>query len=81
VTDQNPIDEVRDCIAKCLVLDIEKLSAASKIGEFPEWDSLGHIRIFFAIQDRFSITIPLELAGDARSVGDWAAAVRKSSGY
>jgi acyl carrier protein len=63
------------CISKNLEIEIDDLNSQSKIGAFPEWDSMGHITIYFAIQKEFAISIPLDKAGDIRSVEDWARAI------
>tara|TARA_B100000686_G_C16521413_1_gene827436 strand:- start:668 stop:856 length:189 start_codon:yes stop_codon:yes gene_type:complete len=54
-----------------------KLLPDSKIGDFPQWDSLGHINIYFALQKEFDVHIPLTLAGNVKSVDDWARIIEK----
>jgi|MDTB01.2.fsa_nt_gb acyl carrier protein len=74
--DSGPIvDQILNCISLSLSISIEQLTVLSSIGEFPEWDSLGHITLYFAIQETFGIKIPLENAGNIRSVADWARVV------
>jgi len=75
----NLLDEticvVRKCISSCLAIDIEKLTLGSSIGEFTEWDSMGNLTIFFSLQETFNVEIPLDVAGNIRSVEDWAHAI------
>jgi acyl carrier protein len=69
------VNLIRKCVSDNLNISIEFLNAQSGIGDFPEWNSLGHITIYLAIQEFFNISIPLEDAGDIRSIEDWAYAV------
>jgi len=70
------IDQIRTCISSTLNIKIDDLSAKSSIGEFSEWDSLGHITLYFTLQEVFEVSIPLKNAGTIRSVEDWALAIR-----
>ncbi len=58
-------------IQKTLNLKSKKINLNSKIGDFQEWDSLGHLNIYFELQKSFKIDIDLETASKARSVQDW----------
>jgi acyl carrier protein len=58
-------------IKKTLNLKSQKINLNSKIGDFQEWDSLGHLNIYFELQKSFKIDIDLEIASKARSVNDW----------
>jgi len=69
------IDEVMACITDCLSLEPGIVSLDTRIGGVPEWDSLGQITIYIAVQKQFEVTIPLQSAGNIRSVKDWADAV------
>ena len=72
-------NQVLGCIADTLGINIRDISLNDGIGSFPEWDSFGHISIYFAIQDRFDIIIPIEDAGAIKSVKDWIWAINKYS--
>ena len=71
------VSRTLDCISSCLSIPRTKLLPDSKIGDFSQWDSLGHINIFFTLQKEFDIKIPLKLAGNIRSATDWAEIVEK----
>lgn len=38
------------------------LSLETKLGDIPEWDSLGHIVLLEAVQETFEIEFPIEQA-------------------
>jgi len=71
------INRTLDCISSSLSISRMKLLPDSKIGDFPQWDSLGHINIYFALQKEFDVHIPLTLAGNVKSVDDWARIIEK----
>lgn len=64
-------------IKKTLNLKSKKINLNSKIGDFQEWDSLGHLNIYFELQKSFKIDIDLETASKARSVKDWLKIIKK----
>ena len=74
---QSVIDQIRSRISSDLKIKLGDLDAHSSIGQFPEWDSLGHITIYFSIQELFGIVIPLENTSNIRSIEDWVRAVKK----
>ena len=72
------IPEVLLCICSTLELNDNKLSDSSSLGEFSEWNSLGHINIYFALQKHFNINIPLDSVATIKSVRDWSNIVLKT---
>ena len=65
-------------IEKTLNLNSNKININSKIGDFKEWDSLGHLNIYFELQKSFKIDIDLETASKARSVKDWLMIIKNN---
>jgi acyl carrier protein len=45
-----------------------RINAKSSIDTIPEWDSMAHLNICLAIQDRFGIKLDLEAIGELTSV-------------
>ena len=57
---QELIDSVTSLVADVLELpDVSTLRKAQR-DEIVEWDSLGHLRIFMAIENKYSVKIPIE---------------------
>ena len=55
-------------IASELKIPEAKLDAGSSVDTVPEWDSMGHLNICLAFQDRFGVKLDLEAIGAATSV-------------
>jgi len=55
-------------IASELKIPEAKLDASSSVDTVPEWDSMGHLNICLAFQDRFGVKLDLQAVGDATSV-------------
>jgi acyl carrier protein len=55
-------------IASELKIPEAKLDADSSVDTVPEWDSMGHLNICLAFQDRFGVALDLEAIGGATSV-------------
>ncbi|MEZ5409922.1 MAG: acyl carrier protein [Acidimicrobiales bacterium] len=45
-----------------------EVTADSTIDDVESWDSLGHLRVCMALEQRFGVTIPMEDIADLRSV-------------
>ena len=55
-------------IASELKIPEAKLDASSSVDTIPEWDSMGHLNICLAFQDRVGVKLDLEAIGAATSV-------------
>jgi acyl carrier protein len=69
--------ETSKLISKALGVKENKLNNKSHIGSLPEWDSLGHLNIFFAIQKKFKKKIDLNEASKIRNISDWHKLISK----
>lgn len=67
-------NEIRDGIAEVLkeILKLQsiELSDSTTARDFKGWDSLTHIDIIFAVEDKFHISIPIFTASKLNSVGE-----------
>ena len=73
-------DEVKNVIADALRVPADTLDADSSVGDFPEWNSLGHMLIVNAIEEHFGITLDSERIMELESVADFAEAVDAQCG-
>jgi acyl carrier protein len=55
-----------------------KINAASSIDTIPEWDSMAHLNICLAFQDRFGIQLDMDTIGELTSVAALAKLVDKA---
>ena len=69
--------ELIKLISKAINTKENKLNINSGIGSVPEWDSLGHLNIFFAIQKKFIKKIDLNEASKIRNINDWHKLISK----
>lgn len=61
-------EELITLIAMTLGVDSAALNQETKSGDIPQWDSLGHLRVCMAIEDRFKVSIPATEIQDLDSV-------------
>lgn len=62
------VADVLAVITTELDLDEGELTADSTIDDVENWDSLGHLRVCMALEQRFGVKIPMEEIADLRSV-------------
>ncbi len=54
------LDETRRCLAEALGIEVALVEPDLTMGDLPEWDSIGHVVLMSAIENRFNMQIPLE---------------------
>lgn len=69
------VEEVRNVVAAALGVPAETLGPDSSVGDFPEWNSLGHMLVVTEIERHFSVSIDSEKIMELESVADFAEAV------
>ena len=69
--------EIIKLISKAINIKENKLNNNSGIGSVPEWDSLGHLNIFFALQKKIKKKIDLNEASKIRNINDWHKLISK----
>ncbi len=69
--------EIIKLISKAINIKDNKLNNNSGIGSVPEWDSLGHLNIFFALQKKLKKKIDLNEASKIRNINDWYKLISK----
>jgi len=68
VTVSVDVADVLAVITSELDLDEGEVTAESTIDDVENWDSLGHLRVCMALEQRFGVKIPMEDIADLRSV-------------
>ena len=53
-------DIARIVVSRALKVNPNDLISSTKIHDFPEWDSLGHLQIVQALEKKFKVTIDEE---------------------
>jgi acyl carrier protein len=77
VTEQ-AVREIIALIASELEIPEGRLNAGSSIDTTPEWDSVGHLNICLAVQDRFGVVLDMEAISQLTSVAALAGLVEKA---
>lgn len=62
--------EIISLIAEVLEVPVEEVSLDSCIGDFPSWDSMGHLSILQAIQEKYDVVFAPRERLMAESVSD-----------
>jgi citrate synthase len=60
--------EVRALVAEVLGIDPTEVSDALAFGERPEWDSLNHVNLMLALEERLGVEIGAEQMVELASV-------------
>lgn len=75
---KNAMEErVKEIIARELGVSIDEVQNDLAIGDLPEWDSLHHVAIIFALQKEFGITFSPDDLMDIEDVSDIIALVNE----
>ncbi len=64
-------------IADSLEVNEDQLTQDTAIGDFPEWNSLGHMVIISTLEREFSINFDAEIIMDLEDVSDIIDAIEK----
>ncbi len=66
------IAEVIGVISIALSVDPSTLRATTESLDVPAWDSLGHLRVCLALEERFGITVDMDSMAELTSVASMA---------
>lgn len=71
----NTLEKVIDIVATTCDVDKSEVNANSSVGDFPAWDSMGHLAILNAVEDAFDISFEPEEMMELEDVNDIIKAV------
>jgi len=74
------LDEIRQTVADVFFVDAEAVTAESSPESIPAWDSIGHLNLILALEQRFGVTFDPEQIAQLTSVQAFAAAVSAKNG-
>lgn len=77
---ENLLDEVRQTIADVFALNVDEVSAAATADSTPAWDSINHLNLILALEQRFGISFDPEQIPAVTSVQALADAVAAKKG-
>lgn len=55
------IRNIKALIAQTLNISLDQISGELSYGDLPEWDSLGHMNIMMALEQKYGIQITAEI--------------------
>ena len=70
-------ERVKKIIAKTIDVELDKIHEDTAIGDFPDWDSLGQLRIITALEKEFNISFDPEDIMEFEDVGDLVGAIEE----
>lgn len=71
----NVLEKVVEIIASTCEVDKSVVKANSTIGDFPAWDSMGHLSILSSVEDAFDISFEPEEMMELEDVSDIVKAI------
>lgn len=63
-------NKLKNIFVNTFGIDGDIITENTIAADIPEWDSLGHLRLFMAIESDFGKSFPMEKVADAKSVKD-----------
>ena len=75
---EKAVREIIALVASELEIPESRLNAGSSIDTTPEWDSVGHLNICLAVQDRFGVTLDMDAISELTSVAALAGLLDKA---
>ena len=74
------VDEVRETVADVFALDVQDVTASTSPETAPVWDSIGHLNLVLALEQRFDVSFDPEQIPQLVSVQAIADAVAARQG-
>lgn len=69
------LEKVIEIVATTCEVEKSEVNANSAVGDFPAWDSMGHLTILNAVEDAFDISFEPEEMMEIEDVNDIVKAV------
>ena len=57
-------------VSETFAVDKSTLKLETAPGDFPEWDSLGHLSLLTALEEKFNISFDMDETMSIQSIGD-----------
>ena len=70
-------NEIKKIVLNSLKLDESEYDEELAAGDIPTWDSLGHLNLLMAIEDRFSISFDIADSIDIETIEDLIEVTKK----
>ena len=70
------LQKIIDIVAETLGIEKSGISSESSVGDFPEWDSMGHLSILNKVEEVFEISFDPEEMMELEDVNDIVKAVK-----
>ncbi|MBR4676664.1 MAG: acyl carrier protein [Bacteroidales bacterium] len=70
------LQKIIDIVAETLGIEKSGISGESSVGDFPEWDSMGHLSILNKVEEVFEISFDPEEMMELEDVNDIVKAVK-----
>jgi len=68
--------QIKELVAGILSVPVDVIEDDTAIGDIPEWDSLRHIQIVTAIEEKFGFRFTPDVMMDLEDIGDIVAATK-----
>lgn len=74
------IDKVKEIVASVCETTPNNITGETTIGDFPQWDSMGHLAILSQVEEAFEISFDPEEMMDLEDVNDIVKAIEEKIG-
>lgn len=66
----NTLEQVKEIIANVCEVPVSEITETNTVGDFPSWDSIGHLTILSTIEETFNISFEPEEMMELEDVSD-----------
>ena len=73
------LEKVIKIVAETCEVDKSEVSGDSTVGDFPAWDSMGHLAILTAVEEAFDISFEPEEMMELEDVNDIVKAIEEKN--
>ena len=68
MTEQTLISQVQATLVKALRVSPEDVGPETEFGDFPQWDSMGHMEVMVALEKEFGVEVTADTITELVSV-------------
>lgn len=62
--------DLLEFVSETFSIDKNKINLDTMPGDFPEWDSLGHLNLLTSLEEKFNISFDMEETMSIQSIND-----------
>jgi len=62
------LDQIQELLSQALQLPIEQIHPELAFGDYPQWDSMGHMEVMMLLEERYGVEVNADTIGALTSI-------------